>query len=140
MRLVIQAYFYLPSYIITSLRIKVKDEQNTCSNETAEINVGHGHSVALFSTHLVSKCPCHPSVDRYQIGASSVGMCHSALVPFPCQARAEGARSPCLAPSWLSWQSVGHTAAQLRLSDPGSGAPEPCTTQQSKRLVPGFFK
>lgn len=104
MQLVIQAYFHLPSYIITSFR--TKDEQNTCSNETAEINVGHGHSVALFSTYPVSKCPCHPSVDRYQLSGD---VCHFALVPLPFGARAEGAQGSCLAPSWLS------TAAQLRM-------------------------
>lgn len=99
----------------------LEDEQNTCSNGTAEINAGHGHSVALLSTHPVSKCPRHPSVDRHQLGASSLGMCHFALVPFPCQARAQGS---CLAPSWLS------TAAQLRMLSPGRAPPA-----QSPRAV-----
>lgn len=144
MRLVIQAYFYLPSYIITSFRLK--DEQNMCSNETAEINIGHGHSVALFSTHVVSRCPCHPSVYRYQLRASSVGMWHFALVPFPCQVRAEGAQGSCLAPPWLSWVTLQHSwgclspgrAAPAQV--PQSCAPHSKANVKAKELVPASFK
>lgn len=90
-----------------------------------EINVGHGHSVALFSMHLVSMCSCHTSVVRYQISASSAGMWGSGLVLLPCQTGAVGVPGRCLAPGWAGRArgTPSPLRALSRLPGPWQGIP-----------------